>query len=141
MPRKRKYIGNITVDLLTAGVPTRNGRVYPPELIAKLREDIVARPVTIEEVSPVERRAKKVPVCYSWPEHAMADSTGAEVVGGTLRVDFAIRDNRYGKLLDRLVSEGGVSFKPVGIGDCSPDGTVTEYRITYVTFEVPRGQA
>ena len=141
MPRKKKPLAHITVELLTAGVPTVNGTVYSREILEKAVEDMAQKPITIEEVSPVERRAKKVPVCFSWPERAMAESTSAGIVDNTLVVDFDIKDNRYGKLLKAVIDEHPVKWKPVGVGDTDADGNVTDYKISYVTFGLVDGQA
>lgn len=141
MPRKKKPLAHITVELLTAGVPTVNGTVYSREILEKAVADMAQRPITIEEVSPVERRAKKVPVCFSWPERAMAESTSAGIVDNTLVVDFDIKDNRYGKLLKAVIDEHPVKWKPVGVGDTDADGNVTDYKISYVTFGLVDGQA
>lgn len=140
MPRSKKPLGNITVELLVAGQPTKEGRVYPPEIIAKLCADINSRPVTIEEVSPLERRAKKIPVCYSWPEHAMAKSTGAHVEDGNLLVDFDVLNNKYGNLLMKSLDAGNVTYMPVGIGDTDKDNNITEYTMTYVAIDVKYGE-
>jgi len=139
MPRASKPKPTFRVNILDAGVMTKGGRVYPPELVAKLAADINEHPVTVEEVSPLERKVKKVPICYSWPEHAMAVSQNAEVEDGKLFVNFAIKGNKYGKLLKTVLdanSPGRVAFKPVVIGDDAPDGTMTSAKISYVTFEV-----
>ena len=145
MPRASKPKQKITVNLLNAGEATRNGRVYPPELVAKLAADIKANPITIEEVSPIERKVKKIPLCYSWPEHAMAVSTDAGVIDSKLMVEFEVKGNKYGKLLKTVLEANpdGVHFKPVVIGDDAPDGTMTSAKISYVTFDVagPDGKA
>lgn len=140
MPRAKKQpLGHIEVELLVAGQPTRNGRVYPPEIIEKLCADINKTPVTIEEVSPLERRAKQIPVCYSWKEHAMAKSTGARVDDLKLIVDFDIINNKYGSLLQKSIEAGTVSYMPVGIGDTDKDNVITDYQMTYVAIDVNYG--
>ena len=141
MPRKKKPLAHITVELLTAGERTASGNVYSMEILEKLKAEILGKPVTVEEVSPVERRAKKVPVCFSWPERAMAESTSADIVDNTLVVGFDIKDNRYGKLLKAVLDEHPVKWKPVGVGDTDADGNVTDYKISYVTFGLEDGQA
>lgn len=139
MPRTKKPLGHIRVELLVAGQPTTSGLVFPPEVIEKLAADIRETPVTIEEVSPVERRAKGIPVCYSWPEHAMAVSTGAAVEDGILKVDFDVKNNKYGSLLMKSIDAGNVSYMPVGIGDTDKDNVITSYKITYIAINVKYG--
>jgi len=134
MPRSKKPLGTIDVELLIADQPTRNNRVYTKPLIEKLAADINTKPITIEEVSPLERKLKKVPVCYSWPEHAMATSTKAEVVDNRLMVSFDIKNNKYGTLLKKSI-EAGVGFMPVGIGDEDENGVVTDYTVSYVAID------
>jgi hypothetical protein len=141
VPRKKKPLGHFVAELLTAGERTASGNVYSMEILEKLKAEILGKPVTVEEVSPVERRAKKVPVCFSWPERAMAESTSADIVDNTLVVGFDIKDNRYGKLLKAVIDEHPVKWKPVGVGDTDADGNVTDYKISYVTFGLEDGQA
>lgn len=139
MPRAKKPLGSIKVDLLVAGQPTRSGHIYPPEILEKLCADINEKPITIEEVSPLERRAKKIPACYSWPEHAMAVSTGASVDDGVLNVNFDIKNNKYGSLLMKSIDAGNVSYMPVGIGDTDENAVITDYKMTYVAIDVNYG--
>ena len=140
MPRAKKPpLGHIMVELLVADQPTRGGRVYPKELIDKLCADINSKPVTIEEVSPLERRAKQIPVCYSWKEHAMAVSTGATVDDGKLSVEFDIKNNKFGSLLQKSIEAGNVGYMPVGIGDTDDKGNVTDYTISYIAIDVTNG--
>lgn len=139
MPRAKRPPVEFDVDLLVAGEATASGNVYPPEIIEQLVEKINETPVTIEEVSPVERKAHKVPVCYSWPEHAMAVSTKAVCADGHLVITFALKTNKYGKLLKKTMEENAVVFKPVGIGDTDESGTITKYTLVYVTFRVVNG--
>lgn len=139
MPRAKKPLGHIQVELLVAGQPTRNGHIYPPEIVEKLCAEIKHSPVTIEEVSPLERRAKQIPVCYSWPEHAMAVSTDATVDNGALKVDFDVKNNKYGSLLMKSIEAGDVSYMPVGIGDTDKDNVITDYKMTYVAIDVKYG--
>ena len=139
MPRASKPKPTIRANILDAGVKTKSGRVYPLELVEKMAADINEHPITIEEVSPLERKVKKIPICYSWPEHAMAVSQNAEVEDGKLFADFAIKGNKYGKMLKTVLDANTperVAFKPVVIGDDAPDGTMTAAKISYVTFEV-----
>lgn len=139
MPRSKKPLGTFMVDLMEANVPTRNGRVYTPEVIEKVRQQILEKPVTIEEVSPIERKAKGIPVCYSWPEHAMAKNTEAEVIDNRLMVKFDIFNNKYGKLLKKTYDEHKLKFIPVGTGDTNDRNEVTDYQLQYVTFKVDDG--
>lgn len=140
MPRSKKPLDTFTVELMDAAVPTKDGRIYPPELIEKLRQQILEKPITIEEVSPLERKAKGIPVCFSWPEHAMAKSTAAEVTGNHLEVTFDIFNNKYGKLLKKTYDEHKLKFIPVGTGDTNERNEVTDYQMQYVTFKVDDGQ-
>lgn len=134
MPRAKKPLGHIQVELLVAGQPTQNGRVYPDGVLEHVCASIKANPVTIEEVSPVERRANKVPVCYSWKERAMAHSTDAVMDDGVLKVDFDVNNNKYGSMLMKCIEAGDVEYMPVGEGDVDKDNVITDYKINYVTF-------
>lgn len=136
MPRTKKPLGKITTVLLVAGQPTYNGLIYPKEILDKLCEDINAKPCTIEEVSPLERRANGIPACNAWPEHAMASSTGASVIDGKLTVDFDVKNNKYGSMLMKSIQAGEVEYIPVGIGDYDKDNVVTKYNISYITMEL-----
>jgi len=140
MPRSKKPLATFTVDLIEASTPTKEGRIYPPELVEKLLQQILEKPITIEEVSPIERKAKGIPVCYSWPEHAMANSTGAEIVDNHLMVNFDIINNKFGKLLKKTYDEHKMKFIPVGTGDVNDKNEVTDYTMQYVTFKVEDGQ-
>ena len=139
MPRSKKPLATFTVDLMEASVPTRNGRIYTQEVIEKIRQQILEKPVTIEEVSPIERKAKGIPVCYSWAEHAMAKATEAEVVDNRLMVKFDIFNNKFGKLLKKTYDEHKLKFIPVGTGDTNDKNEVTDYQMQYVTFKVEDG--
>ena len=138
MPRAKKPLGHIQVELLVAGQPTRSGHVYTPEAIEKLCADIKETPVTIEEVSPLERRARKIPVCNSWPEHAMAVSTDASVDNGVLKVDLDIKNNKDGSLLMKSIEAGEVVYKPVGVTTDEGD-VISNYKMNYVTIDVQYG--
>lgn len=140
MPRKKSAPKTIRVELFDTTRPTKDGRIYTPELIEKIRKGIEEKPVGIEEVSPVERRAKHIPVCYPWPEHDMAVSTGSEVVDGKLFVDFAVKNNRFGKLLNTTIESGDVEYIPVGIGDADKDNVVSEYTLQYIAIAPKRNE-
>lgn len=130
---------HIIVELLDIGKPTRNGHIYTQETIDKVARTINAKPITIEEVAPLDRHKKKIPPFVSWPEHAMADSTGAEIRDGSLVVYFTIRNNKYGEMLEKTMSSNRLVFKPVGYGDVGPDNVVKDFTMTYITFGIADG--
>ena len=139
MPRSKKPLDSFIVDLMEAGVPTKEGRIYPTVVVENILGQLQHSPVTIEEVSPLERKAKGIPVCYSWPEHAMAKSSDAEIVDNHLKIKFDVINNKYGKLLKKTYDEHKLKYIPVGIGDVNEKNEVTEYKIQYVTFKVEDG--
>lgn len=133
-------MSSMDIELLVADQPTAAGNKYPLSVLESIANAINVKPVTIEELSPIERKAKGQPICYSWPEHAMATSTKAVVVDGTLRVSFDVKNNKFGKLLmSTMESVGGqekLVFMPVGIGDTDSDGVIKPgYAVQYVTFK------
>ena len=138
MARKKKEPKVIRVELMQADVPTRSGYIYPRELLEKLATSINEgrTPVAIEEVSPLERKAKGIPVCSSWKEHAMALAVDASLdERGYLQVDFALKGNKYGKLLETTLASGKkYEFFPVGTGDTNSKNEVTSYSMQYVSF-------
>lgn len=141
MARPRKSLGEFTVDLLVADEPTAAGHVFSAELLGSIANAINMKPVTLEELSPIERKVKGIPLCYSWPEHAMATSRIAVVDNGRLRVTFTVNGSKYGKLLMSTIdSAGGVEnivFKPVAIGDVDPNNNILPgYSVQYVTFSL-----
>lgn len=134
MSRKKAQPKIVRVELFDSTHPTADGRVYPLELLERIRAAIAEKPVGIEEVSPVERRVKHIPVCYPWPEHDMALSTSSEIVDGKLFADFAVKNNKFGRLLNATIEAGDVEYIPVGIGDVDKDNVVSEYTLQYVAI-------
>jgi hypothetical protein len=69
----------------------------------------------------------------------MAISTDATVDNGALKVDFDVKNNKYGSLLMKSIEAGDVSYMPVGIGDTDKDNVITDYKMTYVAIDVKYG--
>jgi len=136
----------IDVVVFNIGKPTRKengsgGNIYPQSIAEQIIVDVLMGKASydIEEVSPVERRLKKIQPFNAWKEHAMADSVGAKIDDGKFIMSFKIRNNKYGKLLSSLITTNGmenIDFFPVGIGDTGADNVVTKYKLSYISFEV-----
>ena len=139
-PKNKQPLAHFAVNLFESGVPTRNGRIYDAETISRIGNQINTTPTVIEEVSPIERSIKNIPISEVWLDHAMAISTGATMQDGKLLVEFDVLPNRYGKLLmSTIESVGGIenmNFAPVGCGDVDSNGVVKGYTYSYVSFNV-----
>lgn len=127
---------NIDVALFDIGKPTRDGRIYPLELVERIAGQIATgKKFTIEEVSPVERELKKIQPYESWSEHAMAESTGCRIEDGVFHIEFQTKANKFGKLLCATLDSGNVKYFPVGIGEVGDDGVVSGYQLSYVSYD------
>lgn len=142
MPRSSKPIGTIRVPVFAIGKKTASGNMYPESLFDRMMADIKAgHKYSLEEVSPIERQLKKIPPFESWTEHSMAESIDADIENGLFYMTFAVKGNRFGKLLMTTIESStidGMEFFPVGIGNTDSDGTVTDYKLSYVTFEIKK---
>lgn len=138
--QSKKPLAAITVNLFDVDKMSKGGRKYPLDILAKTVDDINSNPTVIEEISPIERELKYIPVTDVWMEHAMAKSTRAYFEDGQVKVDFDVVPNKYGELLMKTIeTEGGIdkmNFMPVGYGNTADDGTVSDYKFCYVTFKV-----
>ena len=101
MPRKQTEPKIIEVTVFDVDKPTLTGNIYTSEMLTALIPEITnpEHPLTIEEVSPQERNLKKIPPYESWTEHAMALCVGARIEDGKFICGFAVKNNRFGKLL------------------------------------------
>jgi len=141
MPRKQTEPKIIEVTVFDVDKPTLTGNIYTSEMLTALIPEITnpEHPLTIEEVSPQERNLKKIPPYESWTEHAMALCVGARIEDGKFICGFAVKNNRFGKLLLSVLDSSPkekIEFFPVGVGDVGDDHVVTNYKLKYVTFEV-----
>lgn len=141
MPRKPPEPKIIEVTVFDVDKPTLSGNVYSSEMLEGLIPVITnpENPLTIEEVSPRERTLKKIQPYESWKEHAMATCVGARIEDGKFICGFAVKNNRFGKLLLSVLESAPkekIEFFPVGIGDVGEDHVVKDYQLKYVSFEV-----
>lgn len=139
----------IDAEIMILDKPTKlnadgsGGNIYPQSVAERIILDVMTgqRKYDIEEVSPVERRLKKKAPFEAWPEHAMAESVGARIEDGRFIMSFKLKANRFGKLLQDAIDTHGldkIEFFPVGIGNPDENRVVSDYKLSYVTFEVKK---
>lgn len=140
MPTKTDVIEYSTV-LMIAGMPTETGRIYPPDVVARLLERFTLKPeIIIQEMNPVERELKKIPLAEPWDKKIMATVKRAEVSGGKLIIYFTCKKNKDGRKLEGIIQSMGmnaIDFVPVGYGMADERGIVSpSYRLNYIAVEL-----
>lgn len=127
--------------LMVAGMPTvPNGEIYTPQIMSKILERITLKPqLIVQEMNPVERKAKGVSLAEPWSKKIMANIVAGEIVGNKLVIHCETRLNRDGRKLAGLIQNNGietVEFFPVGYGIQGADGVISpDYRLNYVAVE------
>ena len=129
-----------TAPLIIADRMTTKGNVYPRELCQKLIERFTLKPhIEIQELNPVERQLKGIPLAEPWPKKTMAVIKSAHMYGDMLIISAECRLTRDGKKLAGMVKSLGIDaleFMPVGYG--IPDNMNRiglDYRLNYVAVE------
>lgn len=137
----------IDAEIMILDKPTKTnpdgsgGNIYPQSVAERIILEVMTgkRTYDVEEVSPVERRLKKKAPFDAWPEHAMAESVGARIENGRFIMSFKLKSNKYGKLLRDAIETHGldkIEFFPVGVGTPDENHMVSDYKLSYVAFEV-----
>src|SRR5210317_610414 len=86
-----------TTVLMVADTPTEKGRIYPIELLHRLLERFTVKPeIIVQEMNPVERELKKIPIAEPWDKKIMATVKSAEIIDNQLMITFVCRLNRDG---------------------------------------------
>lgn len=127
--------------LMIGDMPTEEGRIYPMDLCVWLAERLGRAPqIIVEEVSPLERRLKKINEAEPWPEKAMGIVVGAEMNGAALDFYFRCKGTREGKRLDGMIKQFGIEaikFIPVGYGETDETGRIKPgYQLNYIAVEM-----
>jgi hypothetical protein len=126
--------------LLNADKPTSDGRFYPKVVIINILKRCTEKPeLIIQEMNPVERGVKKIPLAEPWSERIMAHVTGAEMEGVNLVIHAECRNNRYGRMLRGIILSTGienVEFFPVGYGTVTDKNVINpDYKLNYIAME------
>lgn len=127
--------------LMIAGMPTDTGRIYPPEVLSRLMERFTLKPeIIIQEMNPVERELKKIPIAEPWDKKIMATVKRAELIEGKLVIHFVCKNNKDGRKLTGIIDTMGINaidFIPVGYGTANEAGIVAPtYRLNYIAVEL-----
>jgi hypothetical protein len=139
--KKKEEKFKFSTTLMLAGQPTvPNGEIYTHELIRRLVERFTVKPyIIVQEMNPVEREAKKIPLAEPWSKKVMANVVSGELVDGKLIIHCETRLNRDGRKLAGIIQENGiesVEFFPVGYGVPGPNGVIApNYQLNYVAVE------
>ena len=128
MPRSKQEPRFFDATVFIIGKKTSSGNVYPQEVADKIILDVTtgAKKYTVEEVAPVDREKNGVKPYESWPKRAMA-----------VCVEARMEDKTLGLVLDNNPLET-IEVYPVGIGTPNNEGVITNYSLSYVTFEVKK---
>jgi len=136
--KKSKVI--FSAALLIAERPTTNGNVYSTALCQKLIERFTLKPhIVIQELNPVERQLKGIPLAEPWDKRVMAVVKSAAMVGDVLVITAECRLTRDGKKLSGMLKTLGldtIEFMPVGYG--IPDNLNRiglDYRLNYIAVQ------
>lgn len=130
-----------SVVLMVAGMPTiPNGEIYTMQIMQMIVERCTLKPsLIIQEMNPVERKAKKIPLAEPWDKKIMADIVSAQIVGNKLVIACECRNNRDGRKLAGLIETVGIEsleFFPVGYGVQGANGVIApDYKLNYVAVE------
>lgn len=129
-----------TVPLMVAGMPTVDGNIYPIQVLNNLVERFSLKPaIIIQEMNPVERKLKKIPLSEPWEKKAMGYITKGMVINSTLMIQCECKSSREGKILSGLIKNfgvNGIEVFPVGYGICGKDGIISpDYKLSYVAVE------
>jgi len=138
-PKEEKY--EFSAVLMVAGMPTvPNGEIYTIDIIRRLVERFTVKPrIIVQEMNPVERKAKNVSIAEAWNQKVMADVISGEIVGNKLVIHCQTRLNRDGRKLAGILQTNGlnsVEFFPVGYGVMDPSGVISpDYQLNYIAVE------
>ncbi len=127
--------------LMVAGMPTvPNGEIYSMQIMNRIVERCTLKPsLIVQEMNPVERKAKNIPLAEPWDKKIMADIVSAQIMGTRLVINCECRNNRDGKKLQGLLQTVGIDaleFFPVGYGIQGADGVINpDYKLNYVAIE------
>lgn len=127
--------------LMVAGMPTvPNGEIYTIDIMRRLVERFTVKPrLIVQEMNPVERRAKNISIAEAWNQKVMADIISGEIVGNKLVIHCQTRLNRDGRKLAGILQTNGmnsVEFFPVGYGMQDASGVIApDYQLNYVAVE------
>lgn len=144
MATKTKAEGyKFSAVLMVAGMPTIDGNIYPMHVLNKLMERFTLQPrIIIQEMNPVERKMKNIPLSEPWDKKAMAYVMGASIVNSSLIINCECKTTRDGNMLAGLIQTSGIAgveFFPVGYGVAGADGIILpDYRLSYVAVEPKR---
>lgn len=143
MPKNKQEPRFFDATVFVIGKKTQGGRIYPQELADRIILDVVGgeKKYYLEEVAPVDREKNGIKPYESWPKRAMAVCVEARMEHERLVMTFRVYATKYGKTLALVLDNNPpekLEFYPVGIGNTDSDGKVTDYRLSYVTFEVKK---
>lgn len=123
----------IVARIQVADTPNSNGRVYPRDVLEK----------AIEEQSKKDRTW----VVMGMPEGAGTGVDLAKIVGQAgnwswdgdmLCAEIAVMDTPQGRILKQMLNESlQPDYRFAGIGQVSPDGVISDYRIVSIGVLAP----
>lgn len=136
-PKKKTKFSAV---LFTADKPTADGRIYPMAVLQKTLERFTKKPIIIvQEMNPVERKVKKVPLAEPWSKKVMANVLKGEIVDNDLIFYAECRANRDGRKLAGIIKSIGlenVHFFPVGYGVVDDKNVIDPtYQLNYISVE------
>ena len=115
---------------------------YSPETVDNVVKQVKeGTRFIIQELNPIERGIKKIPLSSVWEEQIMGHCIAAENVGGRLIMTFKCESNKHGKKLMNICESYGVkklNIFPVGFGvleDRDGKKVVNRFKLIYVAFE------
>lgn len=143
MTKIKEELYKFSAVLMVAGMPTVDGNIYPMHVLAKLVERFTLQPrIVIQEMNPVERKMKNIPLSEPWDKKIMAYVVSATIAKSALIINCECKNSREGKVLAGLIQSNGINsvdFFPVGYGLVGADGVISpDYRLSYVAFEPKR---
>ena len=140
MAEPKAETSKFSATLLIANMPTQDGRMYSSALCAKIAERMCQKPsIIIQELNPVERQLKKIPMAEPWSKKIMATVVDAELIENRLVFSAECTSNRDGKKLAGMIESLGMKdleFVPVGYGIADASGVIgIDYRLNYIAVE------
>lgn len=134
----KKELARFTAEIMDSSVRIISGIQFTEAAVLSVFSQIMANGCTVEDIAPLEREKKGVRPDEPWKGHAMARSVNASIEGTVLKVEFAVPDTRYGKILMATAETAGgfnrIRFMPVVQGVPDADGKVDRVKLAYVTF-------
>lgn len=130
-----------SAPIFNIGAKSQSGNIYTQEIADRIILNVATgeRTYKVEEVAPLDRMKNNVKPYESWNARAMAVCIDAKMENTNLVMTFKVYKNKHGKRLQLLLENNAIDkidFYPVGIGNAGPDGVVTNYTLSYISFDI-----